>query len=138
MKLRTSDKRGVTLVELMIAAAIAGVIIVTAAMVLSMGWKTFNMNYKSTLGQQSMREAMAKITKLVRNPDNDVAIDSNGFMVNEKYFTVSDNNLYYGGNLYQDHIKAITVSYVGGGNIVVQVDLTADDDNTLSTQISER
>ena len=50
-------------------------------------------------------------------------------------FTVSGDMLRYKGNGYADNIKAIRAE-LKDGNTVVEIVLTASDNNTLTTQIN--
>jgi prepilin-type N-terminal cleavage/methylation domain-containing protein len=137
MKLFRKNKKGITLIELIIAAAIAGIVIAASTAVLLTGVKTYNMNYNSTVGQQNLRSAMMSITKQVRNPANTVAVtDAKALTVNGQAFTVSSGTLKCGTQVYAYNIASIYADYTDATHTVIHVDLASPDGNTLSTQIA--
>jgi prepilin-type N-terminal cleavage/methylation domain-containing protein len=137
MKRIAKGNRGITLVELLIAAAILAVVVSAAFTILLTSMKTYNMNFDSTVSQQNLRTAMMKITKEARNPANTVAITGTKVLtVNGKDYTASSGDLLYNGQAVAHNIASIRADYTDAGHSVIQVDLTATDGNTLSTQIS--
>jgi prepilin-type N-terminal cleavage/methylation domain-containing protein len=137
MRKTAGKTRGVTLVELIVAMAIVAVVVAASSSALMAGIKTYRMNVDSTVGQQSLRAAMMKISKQARDPGNAVAVTgSNALSVNGKSFTVASGNLLYDGKLYASHIASIRASYADASHRVIQIDLVSTDGNTLSTQIS--
>ena len=138
MKTRLQDKRGLTLMELLLAVTITVVILGTIYTVLITGIKTYNSDYSRTLGQQNLRIAMIKVTKQVRNAaSGTVSITGAKVLtVSSKNFSVTSGNLLYGSAVFSSNISAISADYVAGtSSKVIQVDLTSADGNTLSTQI---
>jgi prepilin-type N-terminal cleavage/methylation domain-containing protein len=137
MKRIAKGNRGITLVELLIAAAILAVVVSAAFTILLTSMKTYNMNFDSTVSQQNLRTAMMKITKEARNPANTVTITGTKVLtVNGKDYTASSGDLLYNGQAVAHNIASIRADYTDAGHSVIQVDLTATDGNTLSTQIS--
>lgn len=133
----TKNRKGMTLIELVIAAAIVGAIMMASITVLMTSIKTYNTNFNNTVGQQNLRSAMMTITKQVRNPNSTSAVTgSNVLTVNGKNFTVSSGSLQYNGQIYASNIASIKAGYTDASQTVIQVDLTASDGSTLSTQIS--
>lgn len=137
MKIVRLNKKGITLVELLLAMAILGVVVAVTFTVLTAGIKTYNLNYKSTVGQQELRSAMIKITKQVRNAaSGSVAITGTKVLtVSSKDFTVSSGSLLYDGKTLAQNMASISADYTDTGHKTIQVDLTTSDGNTLSTQI---
>jgi prepilin-type N-terminal cleavage/methylation domain-containing protein len=136
MRSHGKNKKGITLVELIIAAAIAGIVIAASTAVLLTGVKTYNMNYNSTVGQQNLRSAMMGITKQVRSPANTVAVTAaKELTINGQAFTVSSGTLKCGSQVYANNIASIYAGYTDATHTVIQVDLASPDGNTLSTQI---
>jgi len=136
MRIIRKNKRGITLIELIIAAAITGIVIAATTAILLAGVKTYNTNYNSTVSQQNLRSAMMKITKQVRSPANSVTITGTKVLtVNGQNFTISSGNLSYNGQVYASTISSIYADYTDSSHTVIQVDLSTPDGNTLSTQI---
>lgn len=128
------NRRGLTLIELVVTLAIAGVVMAAAATILVSGVRTYNLNLKSTQSQQSLRTAMMRITKEVRGAGK-VEAAGGTLTLDGNAFTVSGDMLRYKGNGYADNIKAIRAE-LKDGNTVVEIVLTASDNNTLTTQIN--
>lgn len=130
-----AGKRGITLIEVVIAAGLCAIVIAAAATVLTTGIKTYNLEFNSTVDQQSLRSAMITISKQMRNPSNTVAISgTNVLTVNSKNYTVSSDSLIYDGKTVAKNITAISADYTDSTHKVIQVDLTSTGGNTLSTQ----
>ncbi|MCB2355923.1 PilW family protein [Clostridium estertheticum] len=63
------DKRGFTLIELIIVIALLGVVILMGFSVLSFGYKSFNSQTDTTDNQSNVRYAMSDISKEIRRAD---------------------------------------------------------------------
>lgn len=137
MKRMGNNKKGVTLIELIVVCAIAVIIISAASAVMVTGIKSYNANVTSTVSQQNLRTAMTKVTKLVRNaPAGAVSITGSKVLtVSAKNFTVSGGMLMHGGAVIAENISAIQADYKDASHKTIQVDLTAKDGTKLSTQI---
>lgn len=135
---KSKSKKGVTLIELIVAMAIVAIIIASSSAAIVMGVKTFNRNFNTTIGQENLRQAMMKITKNVRNNASTVSITgTNVLTVGGKNYTVTSGSLTYNGQSLAQNITSIVANYTDTAKkTVVQIDLTSADGNTLSTQIS--
>jgi prepilin-type N-terminal cleavage/methylation domain-containing protein len=137
MMAKLKNRKGVTLVELLVALAILSLVAAGTITVLSSGLKTYTLNFNSTVGQQNLRAAMIKISKQARDPANTVAISSpKALTLNGKKFTVSSGVLMCNGVAYANNIASISADYTDATKKVIQVDLTSADGGTLSTKIS--
>ncbi|NNU75974.1 PilW family protein [Clostridium estertheticum] len=63
------DKRGFTLIELIIVVALLGIVITMGFSVLSFGYKSFNSQTDTTDNQSNVRYAISDITKQIRCAD---------------------------------------------------------------------
>ena len=137
MKRYWKNNKGVTLVELMLAAIIAGVVITAAFTIMSTSLKTYNMNYNSTVDQQNLRSAMITVTKKVRNaaPGAVTITGTKVLTVGGNNFSTSSGQLMYNGQALANNISTANADYTDATHKVVQVDLTSIGGNTLSTQI---
>ena len=63
------DKRGFTLIELIIVIALLGVVIMMGFSILSFGYKSFNSQTDTTDNQSNVRYAMSDISKRIRSAD---------------------------------------------------------------------
>jgi prepilin-type N-terminal cleavage/methylation domain-containing protein len=137
MMKKEKSRKGVTLIELIVAMAIVAIIIASSSAAIVMGLKTYNRNFSTTIGQQNLRQAMMKITKNVRNNASTVSITgTNVLTVGGKNYTVSSGSLTYNGQSLAQSMTSIAANYTDSSHTIVQVDLTSSDGNTLSTQIS--
>lgn len=138
MKRTKIDKKGITLIELVIAAGICVIVMAAVYTLFTTSLKTYNAEYNGTVDQQNLRTAMMIITKDVRNPNNTVTVASNVLTVkrgaNAAYsYTVSSGKLMYGTAVVAYNIASVKAGVVSGS--IIQVDLTSAGGNTLSTQI---
>jgi type II secretory pathway pseudopilin PulG len=137
MRKRMLDgRKGITLIEVIIAAGISAIVLTAAIMVLTTGIKTYNLEFNSTVDQQGLRSAMITISKQVRSPSNTVAITGTKVLtVNSKNFSVSSGSLVYDSKIIAKNISAVSADYTDTTHKVIQVDLTSAGGNTLSAQI---
>lgn len=137
MKRTAKNIKGITLVELLVGAAILSIIAAAAFTVLLTSMKAYNMNFDSAVSQQNLRAAMMRITKEARNPNNTVTITGTKVLtVNGKDFSASSGDLLWGGDTVAHSIASIHADYTDAARAAIQVDLTATDGNTLSTRVS--
>lgn len=135
MKTRRMNNRGVTLVELIVAMAVAGVVIAAAYMILTSGIRTYNASLKSAAGQQNLRAAMMKISRDVRNAKSMPTVSGGVLTVDGNSYEASSGELKHGGTVYAVNISSVTASYTDASKTVVQIELRSADGITLSTQI---
>jgi prepilin-type N-terminal cleavage/methylation domain-containing protein len=137
MKAIIRNKKGMTLIELLLALAIVSVVMAAAFTILATGMKTYNIDKNSSIGQGSLRGAMITITKTVRKaPAGAASITGIKVLtVSSKSFTIDSGNLKYGGVVIANNIASIYADYTDATHTVIQVDLTSTDGNTLSTQV---
>ena len=129
------NRKGITLVELLLALGILVIITAAAYGVLTTGVKTYNANIKLSTSQSALRIAMMHISRQERKATT-VTVGASTLTlaiggVNHSY-SVSGNQLLYDSTAIATDIKAISSSISGK---VVTVTLTATDGTTLSTQM---
>jgi prepilin-type N-terminal cleavage/methylation domain-containing protein len=134
---RLKNNKGVTLIELLVAMAVLSLLAMGIITVLSSGLKTYSVNMESTQGQQSMRQAMIQVTKLVRDPAKTASVSSGKLYVNGTVLSVASGKLKWGSVVFAgENIASIAAAYADVDKKVIQVDLKSTDGGTLSTKIS--
>jgi prepilin-type N-terminal cleavage/methylation domain-containing protein len=128
------NKKGITLLELIIAVGLVAIIAGAAYTVLLTGVRTFNRNIDSTNAQSGLRTAMMKITKLEHSAGNVSATASSvTFTLSSgtHVITASGNQLKDNGNVIAQNVTAMSTTTSGK---MLTVTLTGDNSATLTTQ----
>lgn len=124
------NNKGVTLIELLIAVAVLSLLAAGTITVISTGLNAYSDNMKSAQEQPSIRFAMIQVTKLVRDPANEVKVDD------QKHLLIK----YAGQTIYKILVLeggvSIKAAYTDASQQVIQVDISAGD-ATMSTKLSK-
>lgn len=134
---RDNRKKGMTLIELIIAMGLVAVIVAASFTVISTYSKTFTTGVTSSINMENLRSAMIQITKKVRNAGaGTVTITGTKVLtISSTNFSVSSGSLNYGSTVLAKNISSINADYTDSTHTGIQVDLTSSDGNTLSAQI---
>ncbi len=127
------NRKGVTLVELLIAVGLLAVVITGAYSLLTLGIKSYNQHTESSVSQTALREAALHLSKVVKNaPDGSVSTDGATVTADGGVYRVSGGALYYGSSLVARNITSLTATLT---DTILTVTLTADDGQTLETSL---
>lgn len=128
-----TNRKGVTLVELIIAVGLLAVVSAGAYSLLTLGIRSYNLHTESSVSQTALRESALHLSKVVKNaPNGSVSTDGTTVTADSAVYSVSDGTLYYGGSLVSRHISSLTATLT---NNILTVTLTAEDGQTLETSL---
>ena len=138
-----ANKKGITLMELIIAIGLVAVISVAAYSVLSTGIRLSNHNVTSFKSQSGMRTAMMQMAKQIKNADAGSIDATAPGLLRYTNSTGAHSFQVINGELKQDmhtgndktiayDIQSLQASYA---NDTVTITLTGTDGSTLSTQV---
>ncbi len=133
MRNERANRKGVTLVELIIAVGLLAVVVTGAYSLLTLGIKSYNLHTESSVSQTALRESALHLSKVVKNaPDGSVSTDGTTVTADGTVYRVSGGALYYGSSLVTRNISSLAATLTGN---ILTVTLTADDGQTLETSL---
>jgi prepilin-type N-terminal cleavage/methylation domain-containing protein len=131
-----SSRKGLTLIELLVALGILAVVIAATYTVLTTGFNTYNMNLESSVSQSSARTAMITLTRQAHaTPRAQVSVNGaqNELTLDGAVYKASGGSLYRGSAAIVQNISSLSVSIDAAHMLSITV--TASDGSTLRTQI---
>jgi len=134
------NRKGFTLVELMIVLALLGVVIMIGFSVFSFGFKNFNAQADNIDNQSKVRHAISDISKEIRKSDaTDITISGGTINVGGEVYTLQGSNLLKNGNELDSGIKSFNPSKEGN-KITLEITSQANrgSEFTLTSEIYVR
>lgn len=108
------NRKGVTLVELMIVLALLSVVTMVGFSVLSFGFRSFNAQTDNLDNQSKVQHAISGISKEIRRVDaGDIIISGGTIDVDGIAYILQGNNLLKNGKVLVSGIKSFNPSKVG-------------------------
>jgi len=113
-----SNAKGVTLIELLIAAALVSVIFGVAFMFYYFGTISFDNESTSANNQQNLRLAMNDITREIRNTSSEITVDhaNSTLTIGSILYKLEDNAIKKNSNVLMGNVGKFDVSK--NGNII--------------------
>lgn len=136
------NKKGITLIELLIAMAIFVAIGFIASMFLIQGVSIFNQESEKSTELASVREVLSHITNHLRlTPEEQVLVNDDVLTVNGIDYELDGNILKYGGNALTQEIADFKVTRNPEGeddDDIIHISITSTQGKTLETSYKLR
>lgn len=126
------NSRGITLIELLIALSLVGIVISLAAALFFFGNKSFSVQSEQTSIVADARYTMDYLTRQIRKA-NSVEVDGNTLIVDSDVIELKDNILYNNNKVI---IKGIDGLVITKNQNEVEIEITIIDENLRKLSLS--
>jgi prepilin-type N-terminal cleavage/methylation domain-containing protein len=136
MKKHLKNKKGFTLVELLITIAIFIVIGGIASVFIFQGFNFYRDELSANVDESSVRNGMTQIVNTLHKTTSDkISVSSNQLTVNGKVYSKSGSNITYDGKTVIKNISGFSVT---NSSNTIEISITTSEGRTIRTSFALR